>query len=127
MFEPFLIEIAQPLIAGIGKSCPCNISHLKSTFLTPFFFKSVKFEAVEELPILFYIYTRMASKIPGFTSGLKPPSTSSSLSSLVKRRVPEVLSNQATDSKRIRTTDDATGKLEEVVLFLCILLTSFAS
>lgn len=48
----------------------------------------------------------MASKIPGFTSGLKPPSTSSSLSNLAKRRGTEVSSVQPTE-KRPRTTDDA--------------------
>ncbi len=52
----------------------------------------------------------MASKIPGFTSGLKPPSTSSSLSSLAKRRVPEVTTTQPTE-KRPRTTDDAHSKV----------------
>ncbi|XP_046449773.1 carboxy-terminal kinesin 2-like isoform X2 [Daphnia pulex] len=48
----------------------------------------------------------MASKIPGFTSGLKPPSTSSSLSNLAKRRGPEVSTVQPIE-KRPRTTDDA--------------------
>ncbi|XP_032789035.2 carboxy-terminal kinesin 2 [Daphnia magna] len=48
----------------------------------------------------------MASKIPAFTSGLKPPSTSTSLSNLAKRRVPEIITSQPTE-KRPRTTDDA--------------------
>lgn len=52
----------------------------------------------------------MASKTPAFTSGLKPPSTSLTLSNLAKRRIPEVLSSQATDSKRLKTTDEAQGE-----------------
>jgi len=49
----------------------------------------------------------MASKIPGFTSGLKPPTTSSSLSNLAKRRGTEAVSTAQPTEKRLRTTDDA--------------------
>ncbi len=51
----------------------------------------------------------MASKIPGFTSGLKAPSASSQLP-LLKRRGNETTSAAATTAtaeKRARTTDDA--------------------
>ena len=56
------------------------------------------------------------NKIPGFTLGLKPHSTSASLNSLVKRRVPDVTSAQPTE-KQLKTTDDAHGKILE--LFKC--------
>lgn len=52
----------------------------------------------------------MSSKIPGFTSGLKAPSASSQLPSLLKRRGNETTSAAATTAtaeKRARTTDDA--------------------
>lgn len=58
----------------------------------------------------------MASKIPGFTSGLKPPTTSTSmLPSLAKRRGAEGVPSQPIE-KRARNSDDSQGNL----LFTCL-------
>jgi hypothetical protein len=52
----------------------------------------------------------MASKIPGFTSGIKPPTTSSQLPLPAIKRRPDIPTNASTSQpaeKRVRTTDDA--------------------
>ena len=65
----------------------------------------------------------MASKIPGFTSGLKPPSTSS-LTSVAKRRVPDMSSTQPIE-KRPRTTDDAQSELIVTQMYCAFLFPFF--
>lgn len=71
----------------------------------------------------------MSSKIPGFTSGLKAPSASSQLPSLLKRRGNETTSAAATAAttaeKRARTTDDATSGKLILLQFLIIFFNHF--
>ena len=57
----------------------------------------------------------MASRIPAFTSGIRPPSTASSISTLAKRRGPEMLTSQPTE-KRLRATDDNSSKLLVIMI-----------
>lgn len=60
------------------------------------------------------ILKEMASKIPGFTSGLKPPTTSSQLPTLAKRQAAGLsgVIGAPTAEKRARTTaDDGQGNL----------------